>query len=54
MIGHQVPLLDPAFLLRGQILEHFTQMLPQLPVQLLAPVLGDKDHMVLAIPLRVT
>src|SRR5215472_8280797 len=40
MVGHQMPLLDPALLLHCQSAEHLPEMLPQLPVQRLPATLG--------------
>jgi hypothetical protein len=54
MIGHQMPLLDPALFLRSKIPKYFSQVLAQFPVQLLAATLRNENHMVLAFPLRVT
>jgi hypothetical protein len=53
MIRHQVPLLYPTLLVRGQLPKHFTQMLTQLSVQRLAPALWNEDHVVFALPLTV-
>ena len=54
MIRHQVPFLDPALLLISQLAEHFSKVLPQLSVQYFSSTLGNKYHMVFALPLRVT
>jgi hypothetical protein len=35
MIGHQMPLLDPAFLLRGEFPEHFPKITPKLTFSVL-------------------
>ena len=53
MVGLEMPFHHCALLLLGQPLEHFTQMLAQFLVQLLAPVFGDKDNVLLARPFRV-
>src|SRR5690242_18025712 len=50
MIGHQVPFLDPALLPGSQVAEHLSQVLAQLPIQRLASVLRDKDHVVFCTP----
>ena len=36
MIGHQMPFLDPAFLLLSQFAEHLPEVAPQLRIQRLA------------------
>jgi hypothetical protein len=54
VVRQEVPRLDPAFLLRGQSLEHFPEVPAKLAVQHLPPALGDEDHMVFALPLGVT
>jgi len=53
MIRQQVPLNDPALLLACQLVTNLSQRLPQLPIDRLATILGDKDHVILAIPPRV-
>ena len=53
MIGQQMPLLNPAFLLPGQLSKHFPQMFSQLQIQRLATTLRDKHHMVFTLPLAV-
>ena len=53
VIGHQMPLLNPALLLRGQFSEHLAQMAPQLLVQRPAAALGDKHYVIFALPLGV-
>jgi hypothetical protein len=54
MIRQQMPLLDPAFLLRSQLAQDFPKMLSQLPVQRLSPALGNEHDVVFALPLGVT
>ena len=53
VVGHQVALLDAAFLLLRKRLEDRTEVAAQLPVQDLAPALRDEHDVVLALPLRV-
>jgi hypothetical protein len=53
MVGQKMTFLDPAFLLFGELPEYFTQVLAQASIQHLAPTLGDKNNVVLALPLRV-
>jgi hypothetical protein len=53
MAGLEMTFHDMALFLLGQTSEHFAQMLTQFLVQLLAPVLGDNDYVVLALPFRV-
>jgi hypothetical protein len=53
MAGLEMTFHDMALFLLGQTSEHFAQMLTQFLVQLLAPVLGDKNYVVLALPFRV-
>jgi hypothetical protein len=53
MVDQQMPFLNPAFLLLGQLSEYLAQMLPQTAVQHLAAAFRDKNYMVLALPLRV-
>src|SRR5262245_32524661 len=53
MIGEQMPFLDVALLLRGQLAEHLSQVLPQRAVERLAAALGDKHDVVFALPDRV-
>lgn len=50
VVGHQVPFLDPALPLSGQLPENVTEFMAQLPVQDLAPILRDEDYVVLALP----
>ena len=54
MIQHQVPFLYPALLLTSQLPQYFSKVLPQLFVQHFSSTLGNKYHMVFALPLRVT
>lgn len=54
VIGQQMPLFDPAFLLNRQLSEHFAKMVAKLTVQSLTPIFRDKDHAIFAVPLRVT
>src|ERR1022692_3605100 len=48
MIGHQMPFLDPAFLLLGQSSEHLSQVAAQLRIQRLPAAFGDEHDMVLS------
>jgi len=54
VIGHQVPLLYPALFLRSQLAKYLSQVYAQLLVQGASSALGDKDHVVFAIPRRMT
>ena len=54
MIRHQMPFLDPAFLLLRQLLEHLPEVSPQLAVQRFPATLGNENYVVLALTLRVT
>jgi len=53
VIGHQVPLLNPTFLLTRQLAKHLPKMLSQLPVQRSATTLRNKYNVVFAFPLAV-
>jgi hypothetical protein len=53
MVGHQMPFLDPAFLLRGKRPEDFSQVPAQLPVQRLAAAFWDENDVIFALPFRV-
>lgn len=44
VIRHQMPLLDAALPLYCQSSEYLAEVRAQLPVQRLAPVLGDEDQ----------
>src|SRR5215472_6000226 len=46
-------IFDPTLFLLGQLPQHFPQVPPQFSVQLLPAVLGDKHHMIFALPLRM-
>jgi hypothetical protein len=54
MIGHQMPLLDPALLLRGQLLEYVPEVTPQFAIQRLSQAFGNEHNVVFAVQLRVT
>ena len=54
VIDHQMPFLDPTLFLLCQLFEHLTKMLAQLPIQCLAPIFRDENHVIFAVPLRVT
>ena len=54
MIDHQMPFLDPAFLLRRKLLENFSKVLAQLAVKRLPAAFGNEHDMVFAVPFRVT
>jgi hypothetical protein len=49
MIWHQMPFLDPALFLFGQLAEHLAQVPPQLSIQHFSAALRDKHHMVFAL-----
>jgi hypothetical protein len=53
MIGQQMAFFDPTFFLLGQLSKHLLQVLPQVPIKNLPKTLGDKNDVVLALPLRV-
>jgi hypothetical protein len=53
MIWQQMPFFDPTLFLHGQFTKDLAQVLPQFPLQCLAPALRDKHHMVFALPLRM-
>jgi hypothetical protein len=53
MVGHQMPLLDPALLLLGQLPEYLPKVLPQLTVQRLSPALRNENNVVFTLPLAV-
>jgi hypothetical protein len=53
VVEHQMPLLDPAFLLRCQLLEHLARMPAKLPVQRPPATLRDEYHVVFALPRAV-
>jgi hypothetical protein len=53
MVGHQMPLLDPARRLHRQSAEDLPEMLPELAVQRLSAALGNAYHMIFAVPLAV-
>jgi hypothetical protein len=50
VIGHQVPLKDLRFLLKGQLVEHLAEVPSQLPVKRLPSTLRDEDDVVFAVP----
>src|SRR5262249_49676207 len=53
VVGHEVPLLDPAFLLLRKRPEDLAQMATQLAVEHLPPALRDEHDVVLALPFRM-
>ena len=53
MIHHQMPLLDPAFLLRCEIAKNLSEILPQIRVERFPPALGYEDYVVFAVPSRM-
>ena len=53
LIGHQMPFLNFRFLLKGELAEHFAQMLAQLLIQRLASTFRNEDNMIFALPCRV-
>jgi hypothetical protein len=48
-----MPLLDPALLLLGQLLEYLPKVFPQLDVQRLSAALRNENNVVFAVPLAV-
>ena len=48
VIGHEVTLFDPAFLLQRQLAKHIPKVLPQFSTEHL-PVRGNEHHVVLAL-----
>ena len=50
VILHQVPFLDPAFLLLGEGPEDFAQPFPEFPIDRLLAVLWNEHHVVLTLP----
>ena len=53
MVGQKMPLFDTAFLLLGQFAKHLAQVLSKGSVQYRPPPFGDKNNVVLLLPLRV-
>jgi hypothetical protein len=53
MIGLQIPLNSQAFFGAGKIVEHITQVFPELPIKHFSPAVRSPHHMVLAIPFCV-
>jgi hypothetical protein len=53
VIRHQVPFQNTTFFLFGQATKYFAKVRPQLHIQRLATTLGDKRHMVFALPYGV-
>ena len=53
MVCQKMPFFDAALFLLGQSSEHLAQMLPQAPLQYLAPAFGNKNNVELALPLGV-
>jgi len=51
MVGHHMAFLYPAFLLQRKLMENFSYIFSQLPIQTFLPALGYKHHMVFALPL---
>ena len=54
MVRKDMPLLDPALLLKRELSEYPAQMLAQMTIQGLAPFLGNEYHVVFVFPFRVT
>ena len=54
VVGHQMPLLDPALLLRSQFLEHVPEVTPQFAIQRFPATFGNEHNVVFAVPSRVT
>ena len=50
VIDHQVAFFNSAFLLTGQLTEHFAQVFAQVHVQRAPAALRDEDHVVFAVP----
>jgi hypothetical protein len=53
MIGHQMPLLDPALFLLRKLTEYRPKILPQPDVQRLSSALRNENNVVVAVPLAV-
>jgi hypothetical protein len=53
MIGHQMPLNNPAFLLAGQFVKNRPQGFPDIAKECFTSSLWHKDDMILAIPSRM-
>jgi hypothetical protein len=54
VIRLQMALLDPAFLLRSQLVKDFPKVLSYMPKQHLPAALWNEDDVVFALPLGVT
>ncbi|CRI63457.1 hypothetical protein THIOKS11320106 [Thiocapsa sp. KS1] len=54
MVGHQMALFDPTFLVSRELVEHLPQMCPQLPVQHFPTAFRDKNNVIFTLPLGVT
>jgi len=51
MVRHQMSFQNPTFLLSRQFMEDRSKLLSDLPENNLSAPLGDKNHVILAIPL---
>jgi hypothetical protein len=53
VVGHQMPLLDPALLLLRQLPKHLSEVPSQLRVQRLPAAFGNEYNVIFALPLAV-
>ena len=53
MVEVEMARFHHALALPGQLPQHWPEVFAEFPVQGLPPILGDPDHMVLALPLGV-
>ena len=53
-VGRQMPLFDPAFLPRGQLLENFPEATPRFAIQHLPAAFGNEHYVVFAPPQGAT
>src|ERR1043166_3825711 len=53
MICQQMPLHDPTFFLPGQLMKDPAQARSDLAIDRFASILGDKHHVILALPARM-
>ena len=53
VIWHQVAFYDLTFFLTSQLMKDGSELTPNLPIQRLAAIFGDKDNMVFALVPRM-
>jgi hypothetical protein len=53
MVSHQMAFYDLAFFLTSQLVQDRSELTPNLPIQCLATILGDKDNLVFALVPRM-